>query len=181
MKELMNIQAKVRAPKNSENAHGHYKYRKAEQILEAVKPYLLDEKCTLVITDDIVLIGASVYLKATATLRNEKGETENAIGWAREAQTLAGMSAGQITGATSSYARKYALCGLFAIDDSKDLDDDSATKNLQEDNELEIAINELRMCQSVEEVKSVWNKWAKFKANNDFLNTCTEIGNSLKS
>lgn len=122
MKELIAIQSELKAPKTQFNKFGGYKYRKAEDILEAVKPLLAKQKCTLIITDDIVLVGNRIYVKATATIKNEKGECETSTGWAREEETKKGMDGSQITGASSSYARKYALNGLFAIDDNADSD-----------------------------------------------------------
>lgn len=122
MKELITIQSELKAPKTQFNKFGGYKYRKAEDILEAVKPLLAKQKCTLIITDDIVLVGNRIYVKATATIKNEKGECETSTGWAREEETKKGMDGSQITGASSSYARKYALNGLFAIDDNADSD-----------------------------------------------------------
>ncbi len=128
MKELIAIQSELKAPKSQFNKFGGYKYRKAEDILEAVKPLLAKQKCTLTITDDVVLIGNRIYVKATATIKNEKGEFETTNGWAREEETKKGMDGSQITGASSSYARKYALNGLFAIDDNADSD---ATNDVQ--------------------------------------------------
>lgn len=122
MKELIAIQSELKAPKSQFNKFGGYKYRKAEDILEAVKPLLNKQKCTLTITDDIVMVGNRIYVKATATIKNEKGECETTTGWAREEETRKGMDGSQITGASSSYARKYALNGLFAIDDNADSD-----------------------------------------------------------
>lgn len=122
MKELIAIQSELKAPKSQFNKFGGYKYRKAEDILEAVKPLLNKKKCTLTITDDIVMVGNRIYVKATATIKNEKGECETTTGWAREEETKKGMDGSQITGASSSYARKYALNGLFAIDDNADSD-----------------------------------------------------------
>lgn len=122
MKELIAIQSELKAPKSQFNKFGGYKYRKAEDILEAVKPLLAKQKCTLTITDDIVMVGNRIYVKATATIKNEKGECETTTGWAREEETKKGMDGSQITGASSSYARKYALNGLFAIDDNTDSD-----------------------------------------------------------
>lgn len=122
MKELITIQSELKAPKSQFNKFGGYKYRKAEDILEAVKPLLAKQKCTLIISDDIVMIGNRIYVKATATIKNEKGECETTTGWAREEETKKGMDGSQITGASSSYARKYALNGLFAIDDNADSD-----------------------------------------------------------
>lgn len=122
MKELIAIQSELKAPKSQFNKFGGYKYRKAEDILEAVKPLLAKQKCTLIITDDVVLVGNRIYVKATATIKNEKGECETTTGWAREEETKKGMDGSQTTGASSSYARKYALNGLFAIDDNADSD-----------------------------------------------------------
>lgn len=122
MKELIAIQSELKAPKSQFNKFGGYKYRKAEDILEAVKPLLNKQKCTLTITDDIVMVGNRIYVKATATIKNEKGECETTNGWAREEESKKGMDGSQITGASSSYARKYALNGLFAIDDNADSD-----------------------------------------------------------
>lgn len=122
MKELIAIQSELKAPKSQFNRFGGYKYRKAEDILEAVKPLLTKQKCTLTITDDIVMVGNRIYVKSTATIKNEKGECETTTGWAREEEDKKGMDGSQITGASSSYARKYALNGLFAIDDNADSD-----------------------------------------------------------
>lgn len=122
MKELIAIQSELKAPKSQFNKFGGYKYRKAEDILEAVKPLLNKQKCTITITDDIVMVGNRIYVKATATIKNEKGECETTNGWAREEESKKGMDGSQITGTSSSYARKYALNGLFAIDDNADSD-----------------------------------------------------------
>ena len=122
MKELITIQSELKAPKSQFNKFGGYKYRKAEDILEAVKPLLNKQKCTLTITDDLVMVGNRIYVKATATIKNEKGDCETTTGWAREEESKKGMDGSQITGASSSYARKYALNGLFAIDDNADSD-----------------------------------------------------------
>lgn len=126
MKELITIQSTLKAPKSQFNAFGNYKYRKVEDILEAVKPIMSNLGCTLVMTDDIEMVGNRIYVKATATLKNSKGEIEITTGYAREEETKKGMDGSQITGAASSYARKYALNGLFAIDDN----DDSDTTNI---------------------------------------------------
>lgn len=131
MKELITIQSELKVPKSQFNKFGGYKYRKAEDILEAVKPLLAKQKCTLIISDDIVMIGNRIYVKAIATIKNEKGECETTTGWAREEETKKGMDGSQITGASSSYARKYALNGLFAIDDNADSD---TTNTGQQDN-----------------------------------------------
>lgn len=121
--KIMRVQRDLRAPKNQHNKFGGYNYRSAEDILEAVKPLLARENAALNICDEIVEVGGRVYVKATASFCDcESGETVFATAFAREEETKKGMDASQITGAASSYARKYALNGLFAIDDCKDAD-----------------------------------------------------------
>lgn len=144
MKELITIQSELKAPKSQFNKFGGYKYRKAEDILEAVKPLLAKQKCTLIISDDIVMIGNRIYVKATSTIKNEKGECETTTGWAREEETKKGMDGSQITGASSSYARKYALNGLFAIDDNADSD---ITNTDQQDNTHHLAAQQTAQAQ----------------------------------
>jgi len=116
---LSKIQKEMKAPKSQFNAFGKYKYRSCEDILEAVKPFL--NGTVLYISDEMVLIGDRYYLKATATLRNGD-EAVSVTAYAREEAEKKGMDSSQITGAASSYARKYALNGLFLIDDTKDSD-----------------------------------------------------------
>ena len=127
--ELSRIQQGLKAPKNLYNKFGNYKYRNAEGILEAVKPML--NGLVLVISDEPVMVGERYYIKATATLTNGE-ESVSSVAYAREDEKKKGMDGCQITGACSSYARKYALNALLMIDDSKDSDDDSLSpKNLQ--------------------------------------------------
>ena len=116
---LSKIQKEMKAPKSQFNAFGKYKYRSCEDILEAVKPFL--NGTVLYISDEMVLIGERYYIKATATLRNGD-EAVSVTAYAREEAEKKGMDSSQITGAASSYARKYALNGLFLIDDTKDSD-----------------------------------------------------------
>ncbi|MBC1122914.1 ERF family protein [Escherichia coli] len=124
-KKLWTIQQTLNAPKNQRNNFGGYSYRSAEDILEAVKPLL--QNITLTLNDEIVLIGDRYYVKATATLSD--GEDAVCVtAYAREEESKRGMDASQLTGATSSYARKYALNGLFCIDDAKDPDTDAYAK-----------------------------------------------------
>lgn len=121
--KLMNIQTALKAPKSQYNSFGKYSYRNCEDILEALKPLLLEEKAIVNITDEIILIGERYYVKATARIIDaENGEFVEASALAREDATKKGMDSSQLTGSTSSYARKYALNGLFAIDDTKDSD-----------------------------------------------------------
>ena len=121
--KLMNIQKELKAPKSQMNKFGGYSYRSCEDILEALKPLLAKNKCILTITDNIELIGDRYYVKATATLIDtESGDTISVNASAREEDSKKGMDSSQLTGSCSSYARKYALNGLFAIDDTKDSD-----------------------------------------------------------
>ena len=129
--KLVKIQAELKAPKNQMNAFGKYKYRSAEDIIEAVKPILFKNNCALLISDEIVQVADRVYVKATAMLIDESNEDLpiKVYGWAREEEVKKGMDAAQITGSASSYARKYALNGLFAIDDTKDADSTNEHKD----------------------------------------------------
>lgn len=121
--KLLNVQVRLKAPKNQYNSFGKYHYRSCEDILEAVKPILKEEGLLLTINDTPVLVGMRNYINATATVMDiESGESVSANAIARESETKKGMDDGQITGSTSSYARKYALNGLFCIDDNKDMD-----------------------------------------------------------
>jgi hypothetical protein len=115
------IQSKLNAPKTLENKFGGYKYRSAESILEALKPHLDDHKAILTLSDEMVEVGGRIYVKATATFSTD-GESITTTAFAREAEDKKGMDSAQVTGACSSYARKYALNGLFCIDDTKDAD-----------------------------------------------------------
>ena len=122
MEELFKIQQKLNAPKNQYNSFGKYAYRSCEDILMAVKPLLAETKCTLTCDDDIVLVGDRFYVKATYTLTNKDGKSVTATAFAREQDKVTGQIEAQITGAASSYCRKYALNALFCIDDNKDPD-----------------------------------------------------------
>ena len=129
--KLVNIQAELKAPKNQVNSFGKYKYRSAEDIIEAVKPILFKYQTALLISDEVVQVADRVYVKATAMLIDETNEElpVKVYGWAREEEVKKGMDAAQITGSASSYARKYALNGLFAIDDTKDADSTNEHKD----------------------------------------------------
>ena len=125
MKALTEIQKRLKAPKSNYNSFGKYNYRSCEDILEAVKPLLGDN--TLTLSDEVVQIGDRIYVKATAVFRD--GATETRVSaFAREAESKKGMDESQVTGTASSYARKYALNGLFLIDDTKDADTDEFVK-----------------------------------------------------
>lgn len=127
--KLKGIQSELNAPKNQYNKFGGYAYRSCEDIYNAVKPLLAKYDCTLVLTDEVVMVGERYYVKATASLRDAESnitvEPLNSVSntaFAREEETKKGMDGSQITGASSSYARKYALNGLFLIDDVRDSD-----------------------------------------------------------
>lgn len=127
---LIRVQMKLNAPKNQKNSFGGYNYRSAEDILEAVKPLLDEEGLLLTISDELVNVGDRYYVKANATIwagdrvSIADDEVFTVTAFAREPADKKGMDESQITGAASSYARKYALNGLFAIDDAKDADTD---------------------------------------------------------
>lgn len=127
--KLMNIQKELKAPKGQYNSFGKYKYRSCEDILESVKPLLEKYKVTIILTDKLEQIGERYYIRAKAILIDT--ESNNSIentAYAREEETKKGMDGSQITGTSSSYARKYALNGLLLIDDTKDADTDEFTK-----------------------------------------------------
>ena len=134
--KLQNIQSRLKVEKKNYNSFGGYSYRSCEDILEAVKPLLVENNLALVMTDEVEAVGERYYIKATATLYDTEGGTNiAATAYAREAKEKKKMDDAQVTGSSSSYARKYALNGLFAIDDAKDSDflnkDEAYTANQQ--------------------------------------------------
>lgn len=126
--KLVKIQQKLKAPKDSYNSFAKFNYRSAESIIEAVKPLLHAEGLSMLITDEVVNIGAFNYVQATVVITDGEN-TMQAQAYAREEVVKKGMDSAQITGSTSSYARKYALSGLFAIDDNQDADAQDNTKH----------------------------------------------------
>lgn len=121
--KLMNVQASLKAPKGQYNSFGKYKYRSCEDIVESVKPLLKQNGLLLTMSDEIIMVADRIYVKATATIIDTaEGKEISVTALAREEETKKGMDGSQVTGASSSYARKYALNGLFAIDDTKDSD-----------------------------------------------------------
>ena len=179
MKELVSIQAELKAPKNQVNTFGNYNYRSTEGILEAVKPLLLKYNATMSINDDVVAILDRVYVKSTVKLTcGDKTETVSAF--AREADTKKGMDSAQITGAASSYARKYALSGMFLIDDNKDPDSDNNEPDKVK-NELPQAKNtwvlRIEACKTAAELQTVSNDawhWAKTPAQKTEISNCKD-------
>ena len=165
--QLSIIQNKVKAPKGQFNSFGKYHYRSAEDILEAVKQVVNPMGYSITISDTIVNVGDRYYIKATATLSNGK-ETWSTDGYAREEESKKGMDGSQVTGASSSYARKYALNGLFALDDTKDSDatnthgkepakeapKPSVSISAAELGEVKRLLDE---CQTMETLKEIWD------------------------
>lgn len=129
-KALVEVQFKLKAPKGQTNSFGHYQYRSCEDILEAVKPLLHEAGLTLTLSDDVVAVGNRIYVKSTATVTDGADAVSNTA-FAREADSKKGMDDSQVTGTASSYARKYALNGLFCIDDTKDADTDEYQRRTQ--------------------------------------------------
>ena len=124
--KLSKVQEKLYAPKDKTNEFGKFSYRSAEDILRAVKPLLASEGLAVTMTDNVENIGNRFYVKSTVSVTESKtGESVSVTAWARETDTRKGMDEAQVTGSSTSYARKYALCGLFAIDDSATQDIDS--------------------------------------------------------
>ena len=130
IKQLAEIQKNLKAPKNQNNEFANFKFRSAEDIQEAVKPLL--NGLVLTTSDEMVMLGDRFYIKATAKIESDKGESVEAYGWARECLIKKGMDEAQITGSVSSYARKYALNGLFCIDDTKDADSHNNSSKVDE-------------------------------------------------
>lgn len=212
MEELIKIQSELKAPKGQYNSFGKYRYRSCEDILEAVKPLLAKNGCTLTIHDDIVAVpchrrivfqgggeqdeDARVYVKATCVLTNSEGKTAQTTAFAREEFDKKGMDASQVTGAASSYARKYALNGLFCIDDTKDTDTDEYHNQQQNapkpqarqqpqaqavDNEmLQIALSEVRAAQSRQSLEEIFPRYAMLQQDNTFRNEYRKRMNELK-
>jgi hypothetical protein len=169
---LAEIQAKLKAPKGQFNSFGKYNYRSAEDILEAVKKVVNPMGFSITLTDDLIFAEGRWYIKSIAELTNGK-ETFSSIGLAREEETKKGMDGSQITGAASSYARKYALNGLFAIDDTKDSDATNDHGKSQEskphaktgmpapsnfDIEFKELIADVKGVIAIGELKGIWEK-----------------------
>lgn len=160
--KLMNIQSELKAPKGQRNSFGNYNYRSCEDILEAVKPLLAKHQAALTISDTIELIGTRFYVKATAKLVDVVDGTmiENTA-YARESESKRGMDDSQLTGATSSYARKYCLNGLFAIDDTKDADTNEYHEQ-QKKQEAKAVKTVEKPAQAEQNQQQIWRKNGKY-------------------
>ena len=181
--KLMFIQAELNAPKNQYNKFGGYAYRSCEDIYNALKPLLAKYGCTLTLSDEVVMVGERYYVKATATLKPAdvklSGFEITNTAYAREEETKKGLDSSQITGSCSSYARKYALNGLFAIDDTKDADALNTSPEFTK-SPLDLAIEEINKCRNREELTKVWNKYKEqYKNDPAFVSAATDRGKEI--
>lgn len=186
MKRLIEIQKELKAPKGQYNSFGKYKYRNCEDILEAVKPLLAARDLFITLNDDIIAVNERYYVKATATIFDNEGkEIAHTSAYAREEESKKGMDGSQVTGASSSYARKYALNGLFAIDDTKDSDTTNKgdkqeeTKEPETNNDIDL-IEGLKACDTLQNAIQYKNLHLhevknKTKFNSTFAQVCIDI------
>ena len=175
--KLLSVQNKLKAPKSQYNKFGGYYYRNCEDILEAVKPILLETKTTLLLNDEVVLIGNRFYLKATAIFIDVVDGTKiECSAYANESEPHKGMTAEQVTGAASSYARKYALNALFCIDDTKDADSDEQPKPAQ--TKLPYpptsVIAEINACKKIPDIAAVLRKYKETYDNEQLSKAASE-------
>lgn len=189
----MAVQTELVAPKNQYNSFGKYKYRRAEDILEALKPLLKANELTLSVTDEPFFIEGRFYIKATATV-HYNDESFSVSAYAREGDAKTGMDPAQLTGATSSYARKYALGGMFCIDDNDDPDvtnthgvqpetaEKKSKKATQEDAKavtptatLDGAIKALKVAKNRKELTKVWKDYEGYQNNPEFVKAAGEM------
>lgn len=163
-KKLLAVQAELKAPKGQYNSFGKYKYRSCEDILEAVKPILSKVGATLVVGDELIVMGERYYIKAVATFMDaETGDKITNTAYAREEETKKGMDGSQITGTASSYARKYCLNGLFLIDDTKDADTDAYKEQQDKADQKQVVTSDdgyVRYINGCDvQIKAKNNKW----------------------
>jgi hypothetical protein len=183
IEKLIKIQQELKVPKNNRNTFGNYNYRSCEDIVEAVKPLCARYDLVLTLSDEVVEVGGRVYVKAEARLQSFEVSTMKDVlttqacyGYAREAEVKKGMDEAQITGSASSYARKYALNGLFAIDDTKDAD---ATNNHEMSTTEAFTI--LRKASTLSELKTAFEKLPQsIKADAEVIALKDELKNNLQ-
>lgn len=181
-KKLAAIQSRLKAPKNQYNSFGKYKYRSCEDILEALKPLANEQGCTITIEDSPIMVGEWHYIQATATL-SDGYNSKSVKAYARESETKAGMDSSQITGTASSYARKYALNGLFAIDDTKDADTMDNRPKVEpnpEAKELAKVKAQLKQAKTADEIKNVLSLYLYSELKEQVKELCKERGKELK-
>ena len=186
VKKLATIQSRLKAPKNQYNSFGKYKYRSCEDILEALKPLANEQGCTITIEDSPIMVGEWHYIQATATL-SDGYNSKSVKAYARESETKSGMDSSQITGTASSYARKYALNGLFAIDDTKDADTmdnrQKAEPKAETDptsNELAKVKAQLKQAKTADEIKNVLSLYLYSELKEQVKELCKARGKELK-
>jgi hypothetical protein len=171
--KLVIIQGTLKAPKNQTNNFGKYKYRSCEDILEALKPHLITHNLYLSISDELVNLGDRYYVKAIVTITDAK-DSLTVSAFAREEESKKGMDGSQVTGTSSSYARKYALNGMFAIDDTKDSDATNTGEKVEpmQDVKLEqllnIALAEIKVIDTLEKLKNIWVAYPMLQKNINF-------------
>ena len=177
MKELINIQSELKAPKSQFNSFGKYKYRNCEDVLEAVKPLLKKNKCTLIISDNIIEVGGLIFVEAIATITNEKGTDISVSAQAGINPNKKGMDIAQSFGSSSSYARKYALNGLFLIDDTKDADTE-APQPKQKEKITDGELSGMMLKASIGDLRTIIKDFALTKEQAEKV---TELGKKLKT
>lgn len=199
MEKLIEIQTELKAPKSQYNSFGKYNYRNAEDIMEAVKPLLKKYKCLLYLSDEVIFIEGRHYIKTTVTFIEPDGWQVSVSASAREEQDKKGMDGSQITGASSSYARKYALNGLFLIDDTKDSDSTNAhgkDEKTAESAKPSVAAPkvpptptefdrvkyevEIREIKTKAEMGKYWSAHKELQGNEEFRELIKDYGESLK-
>lgn len=181
---LIGIQTELKCAKTLFNKFGGYYYRSAEAILESLKPLFIKYSCFITINDSIELIGDRFYVKATATLTHiEDGSCISTSAFAREELTKKGQDASQVTGSTSSYARKYALNGLFCIDDTKDSDatNTHGQQLKEEPTELQKAYDEISNATTVDQLKAIHKKYSNLKDNKNFMAALTNKKSAINN
>lgn len=157
--KLLNVQADLKVPKDLKNTFGNYRYRSAESILEAVKPHLKKQGLVIRLNDEVEMIGDRYYIKATVRLSDTtQNDSVEVTAYAREELAKKGMDSAQVTGAASSYARKYALNGMFAIDDTKDADATNDHKSKAVPPENAMHANQLKEVSDILEEKGITNR-----------------------
>lgn len=162
--KLLNIQTELKAPKSQYNSYGKYNYRNCEDILEAVKPLLKKENCTLFLTDEVETIENRFYIRVTVHFVDiDDGTTINVTAFAREEESKKGMDGSQVTGASSSYARKYALNGLFCIDDTKDSDATNKEEDKPDEAKKEEKKEKKRLANAIKSIDELAKKLIEIK------------------
>lgn len=185
MKELIEIQQRLKSPKDLNNSFGGYKYRSCEKILENLKPILGELGCTCVFNDDVCAVGNMVFVKTTLTLTNASGESVSTNAFARHDDSKRGMDGSQITGAASSYARKYALNAMFAIDDTKDADTDEFRRtrdNAQTRYESDIKklCDMVKQCNTMDDLRALRAANEYYKDDQRFRDALNERASVIK-